>query len=605
MNKPKKLAFYALSAVILLVAILLSIKFVNNNSYRNQIPALPDFTTVTAPVKEQLASANKKAFDRPTTDNIGLLGMAYHSSAYYDQATQCYQLAIRKDKSKWIWSYYLGYLNQEMGDSKSAIENFKSVIKENPEALQAWYYLGKANQNLSSGAMAEAAFNKIANVGEDISNRRTIRVNYSSLAVSAKFELARIYLNTKRVDEAEKILKSVVQRNHTIGPVYRLLGNVYGAKGDSVLSKKYIVRAQDLAEVTTLNDTLIDKLTLMSRSEQYLPKQIDDALKSANPEWGLLLLKQALQYLPENKYLISKAVKYFLRMDLGNNALPYLDKNFKNYSENFNEMGEVAELLFKKGFYVQAIPYLSQTKKLKPEFNDLQSSLVLCYWRTGKKDSAFVLMSDLYEKNKNNPKILAYEADFMLKVQEKEKAKSFLTKLKQVAPSDPKASKLSGMIAEAEGNQIAAIPLYEAAFKGDPTDLETTQKLGNLLLEQKLWSKAIILFRSALENHPNESFLLERLGTLLVVCPDPKFRNIEEGLELSERAFFHITSSSSTLISAGKILAQGYAMLGNFKTASYYMNITLNIAQSNNVPQGYMEGLLQLADKIKRVSEKK
>ena len=41
-----------------------------------------------------------------------------------------------------------------------------------------------------------------------------------------------------------------------------------------------------------------------------------------------------------------------------------------------------------------------------------------------------------------------------------------------------------------------------------------------------------------------------------------------------------------TLISAGKILAQGYAMLGNFKTAFYYMNITLNIARSKNVPQG-------------------
>ena len=604
MNKTKKLVISASTAVIALAIILLAVKININNSYRNQIPALPDFSTLSEPIKEQLSLANTKAYDNPTADNIGMLGMAYHSSAYYDQATQCYKLAIKKDKSKWIWSYYLGYLNQEMGDSKAATKNFKSVIKENPTAIKVWYYLGKAYQNSGSIDSAEIVFDKIANLPDDISTAKAVRVNYSTFPTSAKFELARIYLNTKRVDEAEKILKVIVQKNHTIGPVYRLLGNVYSAKSDSVSSKKYIVRAQDLAEATTVNDTLIDRLALISRSELYLPKQIDDAMKSANPEWALQLFNHAFLYLPDDKYLISKSIKYFLRMNNRKEALPYLDKNFNDFNDDFNEMRDIADLLFIKGFYSQSITYYSQAKKLKPESIGLFENLALCYWNEDKKDSSLSLMSELYEKNKVNTIVLASEVDFMLKIGDRDKAKSYLAKFRQIAPSNPKVSKLAGMIATIEGNQNAAIPLLEVAFKGDPTDLETTQKLGTLLLEQKLWSKAVSLFRSALEYHPNGYFLLDRLGSLLVSCPDSKLRNIKEGLELSERAFFHISSTVSTLISAGKTLAQGYAILGDFQTATYYMRITLNIAKSGKVSDEYMQGLLNLASKIKQYSKK-
>jgi tetratricopeptide (TPR) repeat protein len=604
MKKTKKIAIYGAIVMITLAIILLIANTFNNNSYRNQIPVLPDFTTLSAPIKEQLSLANNKAQDSPSADNIGMLGMAYHSCALYDQATQCYKLAIKASKSKWKWNYYLGYLNQEMGDSKAAIEYFDSVIKENPEAIQAWYYLGKAYQNLANDDKAEAAFNQIAYLNEDITKVRSVRINYFSLPVSAKFELARIYLNTKRLDKAEKILEEVIQKNHNVGPVYRLLGNVYSAKGDSVLSKKFIVRAQDLADVTAINDTLIDRISLISRSELYLPKQIDAALNSANPEWALQLFKQAFLYLPDDKYLILKAIKYYLRMNNGEEALPYLKKNFNDFKDNIIEMNSIAELLFMNRFYLQAIPYYTQAEKLKPQANEHLENFALCYWKQNKKDSALTLMNEQYEKYKNNPIVLSAEVDFMLKVGDKVKAKSLLLKLRQIAPSDPKALKLSGIIAEMEGNQNDAIQMYEAAFKGDPTDLENIQKLENILIGQRLWSKAITLAKSSLKHHPNSFFLMERLGTLLISCPDPNLRNLQEGIEFSGRAFYHIASNSYTIISSGKNLAQGYAMLGEFKTAAYYISITLNMAKSEKVSNEYLQALLNLASEIKKYNKK-
>jgi tetratricopeptide (TPR) repeat protein len=603
MNKTKKLAISVSSIVIALAIILFVVKLFNNNSSRNQIPSLPDFTTVSAPVKEQLSLANETAFDRPTADNIGALGMAYHSSAIYDKATQCYKLAIGKDKSKWRWNYLLGYLNQEMGDSKSAIENFNSVIKENPKVLQAWYYLGKAYQNLALDDLAEEAFNKIAYLNEDISKVRSVRINYSSLQLSAKFELARMYMNTKRLDKAEKLLKEVIKNNHTVGPIYRLLGNVYSAKGDSASSKKYIIRAQDLADVTSVNDTIIDKLALISRSDRYLPKQIDEAMKSFNREWAIQLFYHALLYLPDNKYLISKAIKSFLMMNKGEEILPYLEKNLNDFKDDLIEIKSVADLLFNNKFYSQAAKYYSRMNKLKPESNEQLVNFAMCYWNQSKKDSALNMMNEQFEKHRNNPTVLASEVEFMLNTGDKDKAKTYLTKLRQAAPSDPKYFKFSGMIAESEGNLNAAIQMYQAAFKGDPTDLETIKNLGNLLLEQKQWISAINFAKISLKYHPNTYFLLERLGTFFISCPDQKLRNVQEGMELSGRAFYNISSPPSTVVYAGKSLAQGYAMTGDFPTATYYVNISISMAKNVNMSKDYLQGLINLADKIKQYSK--
>ncbi|MBW8334278.1 MAG: tetratricopeptide repeat protein [Prolixibacteraceae bacterium] len=605
MNKTKKIAISVSSVFVVLLILFLAVRFFTDNSYRNQIPELPDSTTVPVHVKEQLDLAREKAMNHPMSDNIGLLGMAFHSSAYYDQAKQCYTLAIKQDKSKWIWSYYLGYLEQEMGDSKSAIENFNAVIKENPEITTVWLYLGKAYQNLTEVDKAEETLNKIAYLKDDISDLRSVRVNYFSLPTSAKFELARIYLNTKQLDKAEKMLIDVIKQNHTVGSIYRLLSNVYSAKGDSVLSKKYVVRAQDLAETAFIKDTIIDRLALISRSEQYLPKRIDDAIKNANLEGALQLFRHALRYLHEDKYLISKAIKFFLPIKRGEEILPYLNSNFNNFKDDLKEMNSIAEVLFLNGFYSQAIPYYTQVEKLSPGANLQLANFAMCYWNQNKKDSALIMMNEQYEKNKNNPIVLASEVDFMLRIGEMGKAKSYLAKLRHIAPANSKAIKLSGLIAEMEGNQNVAIEMYRAVFNSDPNDLEAIQKLGNIFLDQKKWSEAISFARISLKYNPNAYFLLERLGTFLVSCPDQKLRNVPEGMELSLRAFYNISSPPYTLIYSSKSLAQAYAMYADFPNASYFIQTSISMAKSEKISESYMQELMFISNRIKQYSKQK
>jgi tetratricopeptide (TPR) repeat protein len=599
MNYKRKLRYAGLSLVGLTVIFVL-VKFLLDQPYRNSIPAVPDLHSLSAQLQEQISTASRKAHLNPNSDHLGGLGIVYHSCANYDKAAQCYELAIKRDKSTWLWRYYLGYLNKEMGESDKAIQNFYAALKHNPKAFHAWFYIGESYMKQGINDKAEMAFNKIAQLPGSKVFVKTARVNYFPLQVDARFQLARIYMGTDRVDEAEKILMQIVSVFHTYSPVYRLLGNAYNVKGDSVTGRKYIIRAKDQADYTPLLDTLVDKIALVSRSELYLPKQIDEAINSANPEMAEKLLNNGLKYIPDNKYLISKAVSFYLRMDAGAKALPYLPRHLNYFKDDVNEMNLISDLLFKKGFYSQAITYFNRIMVLKPEETSIKSRNALCYWHTGKKDQAVEQVSELVLHNPTDANVIGEAAEFMLQIGESAKAKSYLAELHRLAPDNQQVFKLSGRLAEKEGNTNSAITDYEQAFRFNPHDLSVIQPLCNLLLAEKKWQESILILRKSLDFHPNEPFLLERLGALLVSCPDPKQRNATEGEEYCERAFYNIASAPEILISAGRNLVQAFAVLENFEAARFYLNLTISMAKSQKLPAEYIQGLINLGLKIQK-----
>jgi len=597
MHKKRKTILSIIGGIILL----LLIKVLLDIPYRSNIPLLPDLKPLTASLREQLTTISRNAYINPTADNLGMLGMVYHSSANYEKAAVCYKLAVKKNKSKWIWSYYLGYLNKEMGQPANAIENFETVIKENPKAFHATYYIGESYQNIGSNDKAEQAFNKISSLSDKVFPKYSnVRNDYFPLRIYAKYQLARVYINSEKPDLAEKAVQEILNENHKFGSSYRLLGNIYSTKGNKKLSDKYSVRANDLINSTTPIDTIIDKLSLLSKSDLYLLKQIDEAERNIYPEWAIKLLANAIQAMPENKYIISKAVKLFLKMGDAQQIIPFLEQHLKYYKDDQNEIKEVADLLDEDGAYSQALVYYQQAVKLNPNDMELQSSLVMALFKAGMKENSLDYMNKLLEKDKSNIEVLSNGVYILLTMGENQKADAYMAELNRLAPSKPKVQQLAGMIAEREGKLTLALELYEKSFKGDPADLATIEMLGKILFRQKLWEKSVTLYRKALETHPNEPYLLDRLGALLIGCPDAKLRNIDDGIEYAERALNHKASSTEIILTSGTSLAQGYASIGDKKTAAAYLNSVIELAQNNNAPQEY---LADLGRKLREINQ--
>ena len=595
MGKNRKTILYIAVGVIGLIIIILLLRFLIINHYRSRIPELPNSVTLSQPVQQQILAAHDKARRRPSADNLGMLGMVYHSSANYEQAEQCYNLAIRRDKSEWIWNYYLGYLNLEMGESGAVIENFHSVIEKNPGIDLAWYYTGEEYVNLGENELAEEAFGNIADKKEISPAKNNTRTDHFPLSIHARYQLSRLYFETGRTDMAEKTLKEILEENRSFGPAYRLLGNIYSVKGDSTLNKKYGVRANDLLVLSPPVDTLIDRLAMLSRSELYLLKKIDEAQRGIYSEWTQRLVDQALQYMPDNKYLISKAIDIYLWVGADEKAITFTDQHISYFKESLSEMRKIGMLFFMNGLYPQSLKYLTIASQLEPEYVELQKNLAISYWYVGDRQKSQDILNVLLEENHDNPDILADVANILFfNFRENDKAAGILTGLMQMSPSNPKVQKLAAGVAEQNGEIQKAITLYEASFRSDPEDLTTIRFLGNLLFNQGMWDRSIRHYREALEYHPNDPDFLESLGTLLIACPDTSLRNMEEGIEYCERAFNHISTRPNIAVSAGRSLAWAYAKLGDKQHAISIISQTINIARRENISRSYQAELENL-----------
>jgi tetratricopeptide (TPR) repeat protein len=584
MDKNKKLAIYITGAIGLIILILL-VKFVFNSGSGNEIPEISNSQTLSVPVQQQIAEAYKKAKRKPTTENLGMLGMVYHSSANYAEAAKCYKLAINKDESDWIWNYYNGYLNMEMGKPDEAILNFKSVIEKNQDTDLAWYYLGGEYTNMRKNELAEEAYGKITTIKSQTSAANsTTRQGHFPLGTYAYFELARIYFDTGRIELAEETLKELIRTSSLFGASYKLLGNIYNQTGNPDLGKKFTDRSNDLVNLSPPVDTLVDKLVLLSRSELYLLKKIDEAEKSFHSDWALKLVNHGLQYLPENKYLISKAIKIYLWKNLNEQAIAFTDKHIQLFQDDFTEIKNTGMFFYQKGLYTQAAKYWTKALELNPGETIIQQYLAKSLWATGNRQKSQEILNELIDKNLDNPEVLVEVTELLIQFGEMEKANVYLTKLQKLAPFNPKAQRLSAEIAEINGETNKAIALYESSFKGNPQDVQTILNLGFIYRNQKMWGKYIGLYRKALEYHPNNPEFLSRLGEMLISCPEPSFRNIEEGREYAERTFTYYNCPPDLLIAAGSHLAYAYSLLGNKQKAITTISQTINIGRRQNIP---------------------
>jgi tetratricopeptide (TPR) repeat protein len=319
----------------------------------------------------------------------------------------------------------------------------------------------------------------------------------------------------------------------------------------------------------------------MSRFDTYLLKEMDDAIRSLNFKMALKLFAHALKYVPDNKFIISKAVYGYLNLGLDKNALPYLDQHLKYFSDDFDELFLFATTLYGKGLRSEAMNYFNQAKKLKPE----NSRLALWLSDRDMNNEAVTLLNEQLKKDPENVTTLTDAIRMFSHLGDKEKARKYLSAIKRISPPVPEVKKLTGEIEENQGNLKVALAIYEEVISSDPKNLFIIRHLVAIYFRDKMWSKLIPHYRLALESYPNEPFLLEGLGKILISCPDTTLRNLDEGREYSERAFINFKSPYTTKISAGKNLATAYAMLGDLQNASKYINITINMAGKVNLSQ--------------------
>ncbi len=597
MNNTKKLVIVLGLGIVAFAILWIAAKMITDRSYTKQLPALPDFTNVTSHLREQITTADRNARRKPNGVQLGELGMVYNASAYYDQAIQCYQLAAKREPEQRIWNYYTGYIKMELGECQDAIPFFDKVIQTNPKAFMALYYKGVAWQSINAMDSAEKILSNVATMNNrNFQIKKSSRNSFFPIPIYAKFHLANLYQNTNRHEMAEKQLKEIIAIQLNFGPAYRQLGGLYATKGDSVWSKFYSARASDLVPYAAPADTLIDKLTKISRSEEILMKQIDLAIRSTNSQWADDLLVGGLKYFSDNKYFVSKAIKQFLNTGMYENALGLVDRHIRFFADDYNEMITLGSQFADAGLIPQAKRYVIKAQSITNQKADNLSALALMMFeKLRMTEESLSLMNELLEKNPDDLPVLINAAYLFHETNDQQKSSQLMAKLNQKAAAHPKVIALRGIIAEQNGKLAEAILLFEQSFKTDPRDRYIIDHLGMIYLRDKMWSKAIDHYRKALAIYPNNATIQENLGGLLVACPEASLRNVKEGVEYSERAFINYEYTVSIRISAGRTVSIGYDQLGERSKAVYFITNTLEFARKVHVSKDYLKNLEDLA----------
>ena len=601
MSKKTKNILLAVTGIFATVIVALLCMYFFNSQYKNRIPEVPDSSLLSKAVMDQIQVENKKAHQNPTSNNLGELGMVYQSSANYDQASQCYLLAIKKNKTDWKWSYYLGYLNLELGRNELVVDNFKRVTEIDQDNELAWYYLGEAYKNMRRNDLAEKAFLQIINANNVPVIKDPTRQDRFSMSVYAMFQLANTYFDSGRTEMAEKTLIAVIRKNDLFGPAFRLLGNIYKMKGDIAQGEGYTTRANDLFLFSPPVDPLIDKLALMSRSEFYLLKKIDEAYLNGYNDYAIELVNQGLKYIPDNENMISKAIKVYLGTNMKQKASGLIEQHISSFTDNYPELITVGKLFFQKDMYTESKEYWTNALKLRSDESEIYKFLAMCFLNLGDYQKAQELLIDAAEKYRENDDNLADILFLLLQFGNIEQTNHFLNQLNQISLQRPKVQKLNGKLAEKKGNIKAAISFYEKSFEGDPKDEETIHFLGALLFKQDIWDEYIKFYKEVVKYNPNNPEYLEKLSTVLISCPDSSLRNLDEGIRYSIRAFTHKGSPPHIMISSGKYLAIALVQKGDKQNAIKILEKTINISQTTDNPEEIKQELEQLYDTIQKL----
>lgn len=600
----KKTVLITLLSVSIAILIYVIFSFYTNSQLLRKLPENPSLTIKTGALKKSVDNAYNAVLDNPTSKNIGELAMIFHANNFFDEAQLCYELAIKKNSKNWKWPYYLGCLQRELGNADGVVLNFENVLDLNPKSYMALYYLGEGYQQLNAIKKAEQILRQLSGMNTSqfiYSNSK--RTSYFPLPLYARLELAKLYANSSRFELAIKELKGLISSHITFGPAYRQLSNLYAQGGNLELSKHYSQRSNDLNIYVSPVDTLIDELSLKSKSETYLLKQIDDAIRSSNSHWALELINLGLASDINSKYLESKAMKHYIDMNATKNAIPLIDRHLEAFKDNYQELIEVGVGLANKGFKNEALRYFAIAEKVSGIDPSAKATLAGMYYeKLGLKKKAFELLDTLLETYPDNSEVKSAAVFLFFQIGDKVRAKKQLNDLKIMQPNHKDISVFKGILAGKRGDLNAELNYYEKALKDNPDKKFIINHLKDYYNKKEAWQKAINLYEIVLNDNPNDSDIQEAYGSLLLNCPDKSLRNLNFAKEYSERAFINKTYTLPTKLQAGRTYAIALFELKEHGKAIYYMNKTIEIAKRAGANKQYVLELERILNDFRRLS---
>ncbi|MGA1791007.1 MAG: tetratricopeptide repeat protein [bacterium] len=345
-------------------------------------------------------------------------GISYLLMGLYDQAIEEFRRIVKDDPDNMAAYFHIGWANEEKGDLDQAELFFRKVLDINPEHSDVYNHLGLIEYQRGEWDLALKEFQRSAELFE-----------YAEVY----YNVSLVYQKKEKIEDAIVAVKKAIELDPDYAESWNHLGNLYLAQNNIQEAAAQFQKALELD-----------------------PRHV-----TAHNNLGLVYSQRGET---------DKAIEQF-------NEAVQLDTNS---AEAHNNLGS---LYLGQGRTDQAMLHLEKALAIRPDYKKAIINLGMLYLRLNDLQRAEELFLKALEIDSNFAEAHSQIGYLYLLKQEFDKALSSFQQMLSLQPEDPKAHYYLGMAYQALEQKEAAIKEWQKTLELQPEMPGAHLNLGNVYFE--------------------------------------------------------------------------------------------------------------------------
>ncbi|MBN2373859.1 tetratricopeptide repeat protein [bacterium] len=329
----------------------------------------------TAPVE---AGDKEHASYPDPKDMIGLLdylnrGTYYYTSGDFDEAIEEFKALLKVNPNDVFTHFVLGYIYDKKGWTDMAINELEEAIRLDPGYINAYNNLG-------------TIYNKIGKTDEAIKNFR-VAVDLNPSYLEAYDNIGVVYYMMKDYDQAMYYFNKAIELEPNYAAAYNNIGSIYVAQG------RFSEAIDPIQKALKQNPDFIDAHNNLGSAYLGLGK-----LKEAED-----LFRRTLYLDPNHEEArINLATMYIQagQYDMARNEIGQVISTNPNIAKVYNCLGTI---LIKEGRLDEAVEQFKESIKLDPDSFETYYNLGIAYFSLGRLDDAIREYNKAIDLDDKNP----------------------------------------------------------------------------------------------------------------------------------------------------------------------------------------------------------
>jgi tetratricopeptide (TPR) repeat protein len=493
-------------------------------------PKLPDLQSQNQALRNMLNGADAQARSHPNSaEDIGRLGMVYHSNQFYEQAESAYKIALRLAPRDYRWPYCLALVKEESGREKEVLDLLQKTVQLKRDYIPALQKL--ADIYYKQDKLDEAARYYALSVS----------VAGGSSSLQAIFGLGRIAARRKDWSKVVEYVAPLSREYPHIRPPHQLLLDAYEALGqaDKAAEERRNLLEPKLIVIPLVKDPLSEELLKLSCSSTRLLKEAGLLSRFGHPDQAIQVARRAVEVEPgdaDARHFLARTLleTHGDKPEAVDEALAQLNEGLRLRPDDLLPLWYFTAFFFERDKTDAAVEQLRTMLAGNANRDDAHYYLGLVADRQGRTQEAVSQYQAALKSNPNNAE--AYHKLGLILVTEGrlDEAIAYFQKAVHLNPMFTMARSNLGVALEQRGKTGQAMAQFVEALRLKPSDAATHMFLAMALLKSGRIEEAAEHFRETVRITPGEAQAHYGLGCALAMQgrPGEAAKELQEALRL-------------------------------------------------------------------------